>query len=195
MSTEIPAPDANVEDVRKFLRTADREAVDAVLAAERARPSKRATVIAAAGERLEKLDEVAETDPPSPIGPDGIPVLTDAETAAAPVTAQTDADGADTPPAPVEAADEAGARATDDDKAEPVKTVKPSKAAKVKPAQYDGDQWAVGQYAPEPVVRVLDKRANTYGPPRTGELKPGESGEFLVQAGDTITRHIRGILG
>lgn len=103
------------------------------------------------------------------------------EAAAAPVTPEETVERADTPPAPVKPADEAPAQA--------------AKPAKVKPATYDDPSWAVGQYAPGPVVRTLDLRTGRYGEPRTGDLKPGEAGDYVVQSGDTITPYIRTLLG
>lgn len=80
--------------------------------------------------------ETGQTDPPSPAGPDGVPVLTQPST--------------------------------------------------VKPAQYTGSAWAVGQYAPTNVSRPR-ARDGQYGAPRDGDLEPGEFGDVVVFKGDAIT--------
>lgn len=163
----MSSTDQNVAEVRKALTTADRETAQAILDAEHKRPEGiRTTVITAASERLERLD--AE----------------EVEAAAASVAPETAVERADAPPAPVKAADEAPAQA---DAALP--------SATVKPATYDDPSWAVGQYAPGPVVRTLDLRTGRYSEPRPGDLNPGEAGDYVVQSGDTITPYIRTLLG
>lgn len=174
-----------VDQLREYLR-GDITAADAlaVLEAETGPDGKaRATVIEAATARAEQLapEPLAQTDPPSPVGADGIPVLTQPDLGAA-VTPEVDPVTPDAEPV-TPAGDEQLAAA-----------VVALASSTVQPHRYEGDQWAVGQRAPQSIVRAMS-RAGQYGSPRPGDLSPGERGDIVVQAGDTITAAVRRILG
>lgn len=161
--------DQSVDEVRKYLRGDDITAADALAVAEaEAGPDGkgRASVLEAATKRAEQLAAAEPAAEPA-VEPEGEP---EGEQ-------QGESEG-EPEGESVALEDAVAALAT----------------PTVQPHRYTGDQWAVGQYAPESVVRSMN-RSGQYSSPRSGDLQPGERGDIVVQAGDTITAAVRRTLG